>query len=106
MGDIVDHVDAGNALLLEQEHCLALLLAEDRYQYVGTGHFTLARTLHMKYRALQHPLETQGWLSLAIFIVHRNQWRSGVDELLQVMLELVEVRPAGTENSGSGLIIQ
>ncbi|MNT80661.1 hypothetical protein D3C72_2201540 [compost metagenome] len=52
MGDVVDDVDAGHALLLQQEYGLAFLLAEDRHQYIGTGHFALTGTLHVEHRTL------------------------------------------------------
>ncbi|MNE68270.1 hypothetical protein D3C80_1639230 [compost metagenome] len=52
MGDVVDDVDAGHALLLQQEYGLAFLLAEDRHQYIGTGDFALTGTLHVEHRTL------------------------------------------------------
>ncbi|MCY1540382.1 hypothetical protein D9M68_760180 [compost metagenome] len=52
VGDVVDDVDTGHALLLQQEYGLTLLLAEDGDQYVGACDFTLAGTLHVEYRAL------------------------------------------------------
>ena len=42
VGDVVDHVDAGDVLLLEQEHGLAFLFAEQRHQHVGAGDLSLA----------------------------------------------------------------
>jgi hypothetical protein len=106
VGDIVDDIDAGNALLLEQKHCLTFLLTENRHQHVGAGDFTLAGTLHMEHGTLQYTLEAQGWLGLAILVMHGNQRRGGVDELLKVVFEFVEVCAAGTQNSGGSLIVQ
>ncbi len=57
VGNVVDHVDTGHALLLEQEHGLAFLFAEDRHQHIGTGHFTFAGALHVEHGTLQHTLE-------------------------------------------------
>ncbi|MCY1173017.1 hypothetical protein D9M73_131660 [compost metagenome] len=106
MGDVVDHVDAGHALLLEQEHGLAFLFAEDRHQHVGAGHFALARALHVEHGTLQHALEAQGWLGFTVFVVDRDQRRGGVDELLQVMLELVEIGATGAQNGRGSLIVK
>ena len=49
----------------------------------------------MEHRALQHALEAQGRLSLALLVVLGNQRSGGVDEFLQVMAQLVEVGPTG-----------
>ncbi|MNG01429.1 hypothetical protein D3C84_844090 [compost metagenome] len=106
MGDVVDDINARNALLFQQEHCLTLLLTEDRDQHVGASHFAFARALYVKHSTLQYTLEAQGWLGFAILVMHGDQWRGGVDELLQVMLEFVEVCAAGTQNGGGCLIIQ
>jgi hypothetical protein len=69
VGDVVDHIDAGNALLFEQEHGLAFLFAEDRHQHVGASHFALAGALHVENSTLQHTLEAQGWLGFAVLVV-------------------------------------
>ncbi|MNS81103.1 hypothetical protein D3C72_1148040 [compost metagenome] len=106
MGDVVDDIDARNALLFQQEHCLTLLLTEDRDQHVGASHFAFARALYVKHSTLQYTLEAQGWLGFAILVMHGDQWRGGVDELLQVMLEFVEVCTARTQNGGGSLIVQ
>ena len=95
MGNKVDHIDARHALLLEQEYGLAFLFTEDGYQHIGTGHFTLAGALHMEHRTLQDPLKTQGWLSFAVFVVDGDQGGRGINKLLQVMLEFVEVCATG-----------
>ncbi|MNP67846.1 hypothetical protein D3C76_1637230 [compost metagenome] len=56
--------------------------------------------------ALQYTLEAQGWLGFAVLVVHGDQRRGGVDELLQVVFEFVEVCAAGAQNGRGGLIIQ
>ncbi len=106
VGDVVDDIDARHALLFQQEHGLTLLLTEDGDQHVGAGHFALARALYVKNSTLQDTLEAQGWLGFAILVMDGDQWRGGVDELLQIMLEFVEVCAAGTQNGGGSLIIQ
>ncbi|MNZ64178.1 hypothetical protein D3C78_823440 [compost metagenome] len=106
VGNVIDHIYTGDALLLEQEHRLAFLFAENRHQHVRAGHLTLAGALHVEHRALQNALEAQGRLGLAILVMLRNQRRGGVDELLQVTPQLVQVRPACTQHSCRSLIVQ
>jgi hypothetical protein len=60
----------------------------------------------MEHGTLKHPLEAQGWLGFTVFIVDWNKWRRGVDKLLQVMLEFVEVGAARTQNGGGSFIVQ
>ncbi|MCY1518282.1 hypothetical protein D9M68_529940 [compost metagenome] len=106
VGDEIDHVDAGDVLLLEQEYRLAFLFAEDGDQYVGAGHLALAGALHVEHRALQDTLESQGRLGLAIFVVLRDQRRRGIDELLQVVPELVQIGATGPQHARGGLVVQ
>ncbi len=106
VGDVVDHVDPRDALLLEQEHRLTFLFAEDRDQHVGAGDFALAGTLHVEYRTLQDALEAQGRLGFAILVVLGNQRRGGIDELLQVSPQLVQIRTARLQNRRGGFVIQ
>ena len=42
MSDVINHIQARDALGLEKKYRLAFLLAEDGDQYVGTGNLTLA----------------------------------------------------------------
>lgn len=89
MGDVVHHIDTRDALLLEQEHRLAFLFAEDRHRDIGPGHFALAGTLHVEHRTLQDALEAQRRLGFALVVVLRDQRRGGIDEFLQVAPQLV-----------------
>ncbi len=68
MGDVVDHIDASNILLLEQMNRLAFLFTEYRNQNIGPRYFLASRGLHVKHGSLQDTLETQGGLSIAIRI--------------------------------------
>ena len=68
MGDAIDHVQPSDILLIEQIDRVRFALAENCDQHVGTVDFLFARRLHVKYRALQHSLESQRWLGVAIFI--------------------------------------
>ena len=95
VGNKVDHIDARHALLLEQEYGLAFLFAEDGYQHIGAGDFTLAGALHVEHGTLQNPLKTQGWLRFAVFVMDGDQGGCGINKLLQVMLEFFEVCATG-----------
>jgi len=106
VGDVVDDIDTGNALLLEQEHCLAFLFAEDGDKHIGARDFTLTGALYVENSTLQYPLKAQGRLGFTVLVMHGDQWRRGVDELLQVMLEFVEVGAARTQNGGGSFVIQ
>ncbi len=106
MGDVVHHIDTRDALLLEQEHRLAFLFAEDRHQDIGPGHFALAGTLHVEHRTLQDALEAQRRLGFALVVVLRDQRRGGIDEFLQVAPQLVQVGTARTQYRCRRLIVQ
>ena len=106
MGDVVDHIDARHGLLLEQEYRLAFLLAEDSNQHVGPGHLALAGALHVEDGTLQDTLEAQRRLGFPLLVVGRNQRGGRVDELLEIMAQLVQVSPTGTQHTGRRLVVQ
>ncbi len=60
VGDEADRVEAGHVLLLEEEHRVALALAEQRDEDVGPGDLLAARRLDMEDRALDDALEPGG----------------------------------------------
>ena len=106
MGNEVDDINAGNLLLLEEEHRLAFLLAEDRYQHIGTTDLTFARALHMKDCALQYTLKTQGWLGFTIAILFWNQRGCRVDKLGQFPAQALHVGAAGAQHIHGRMVIQ
>src|SRR5690606_2613145 len=73
---------------------------------VGPGDFTLAGALYVKYSPLQHALKTQRRLCFTLLIMLRNQWRSGIDKLVQIMAKFIEVGATRTQHRGGSLIIQ
>ena len=93
MGDEIDHIQARHILHAEQIRRVRLFLAENGYQHIGDGHFLFAARLHMKHRPLQHPLETQGGLHVAV-LAGRQSRRGLVDELFQFGLEFAGVGTA------------
>jgi hypothetical protein len=95
--DVVGDVEPRDVLTVQQVHRVALLLAEDRHEDVGDADFLLAARLHVKQRPLQHSLETQRRLHLALFGF--VDARGGlVDVFLDLLLELREIRATGTED--------
>src|SRR5690625_4941491 len=98
MGDVIYRINPGHTLLFQEINRLALLLGEYCHQYVGASHFVLARRLHVEYGTLQYALEAQRWLCFTLTLLIRNERRGGVDEILQVGPQLVEVGPAGSQH--------
>ncbi len=68
MRDAVHDVEARDVLLVQQKDGLRFALAEDRDQHIGAGHFLLARGLHVEDRPLQHALEAQRRLGVAVVV--------------------------------------
>ena len=62
--DVVDRVEAGHVLLLQEIDGVALALGEHRDQHIGAGHLLAARGLDMDRGALQHALEARGRLGV------------------------------------------
>ena len=106
MGDVVDHVEAGHALGLEEEDGLAFLLAENGHQHVGPGDLALAGGLHVKNGALQHALEAERGLGIALLVVFRNQGSGGVDKLHQVAAQGADIGAAGFQHTDGVVVVQ
>ena len=62
--DVVDRVEPGHVLLLQEIDGVALALGEHRDQHVGAGHLLAPRGLHVDRGALQHALEARGRLGV------------------------------------------
>ena len=105
VGQVIDHVQAGDFLLVEEIHRMRVLLAEDRHQHVGAGDLLLARGLHVVDGALQHPLETQGRLRIARVVGRKHRHGVG-DDLPKPGGQARLVGPAGLEHAGGGRIVQ
>lgn len=91
MRQIVDDVQPGHILLVEEVHRMRILLAKDRHQHVGASDLLLARGLHVVDGALQHALEAQRRLGVAA-IVFRQAGDRGFDRLFQVRTQAARVR--------------
>ena len=79
--DVVDRVEPGHVLLLQEIDRVALALGEHRDQHIGAGHLLASRRLHVDRGALQHALETRG--RLGVFAVVR-------DEVSQLVIDIGE----------------
>ena len=95
--DEVDDIEARHALLAEQEHGMALLLAEDGDQHVGDADLLAPARLHMEQRALQHPLEAERRLHLA-FVALAQPRRAGVDVRRELAREALGFGAAGAQD--------
>ena len=62
--DVVHHVEARDALLVEEVDRVRILLAVDGDQHVGAGDFLLAGRLHVQDGALDDALESERGLGV------------------------------------------
>ena len=97
VGNEVDHVEPRDLLQAEQVRGVGVLLAEDRDQHVRDRDLLLAARLDVEDRALQHALEAQRGLHLAVVVLLEP--RSGlVDEVLEFLAQAGGVRAAGAQD--------
>ena len=71
VADIVDRIEAGHVLLLQEEGGMALALGEDGDEHIGPRHLLTARRLHMRHRAVDHALEPRCRLGIAMGVEHQ-----------------------------------
>src|SRR5574337_293003 len=103
VGDVVDHVEPGDFLLMHEEHRVRVLLTEDRHQHVGAGDLLAAGRLHVIDGALQYALETQGGLRVAL--VARGQHRHRLaDDARQLARQARQVGAAGAQGAERRLV--
>ena len=103
--DVVDDVQARDALLLQEVHRVRVLLAEDRHQHVGAGDLLLARGLHVQDGALDDALEAERRLRVDLAVGGDARRLLG-DVLRQVLAQLVHVGAAGAQHLGRGRVVQ
>ncbi len=89
-------VQARDVLPAEQEHRVALLLAEYRHQHIDHAHFLAAAGLHVEHRALQHALKAERRLHLALLTL-AHQRGVGLDVGAQLGGQFIGRRPAAAE---------
>jgi len=103
--DEVDDVEARHPLLVQEIHRMRILLAENRHQHVGAGHFLLAGGLHVEDRALDHALEAER--GLGVRLLPRQHRRVFGHELGQELAQFVDIGGAGAQHlRGRGIVEQ
>ena len=70
---VVNDVKPGDTLLTQEINRVGILLGKDRDEYVGAGYLTLARTLHVQNRTLNHPLEPDRRLGVCLFVFFEHR---------------------------------
>ncbi len=103
VADVVDRIVAGHVLLLQEIGGMALAFGKDRNEHIGTGHFLPAGRLYMDDGALNHPLETGGWLAVLIVIADQVL-QLGFQIGGQAPAQLVEINVTGPHH-GRGILV-
>ena len=95
--NVIDDVEAGHVLSIEQVHRLGLALAENRDEHVGAGDLLLAGGLHVEHRALEHALKPERGLRFALIL--RRKHRGVLVEIpLERPAQRVDVDAAGAQH--------
>ncbi len=95
--DVIDDVETRHMLAIQKKHGVALFLAENRDEHIRDADLLLAAGLDVKHRSLQNALEAQRGLHLALLTFLQSR-RGLVDVFLELLLELAEIAPAGTQD--------
>ena len=105
--NVVDHIQPGDALLVQVIDGVRVLLAEDGDQHVGPRDLLLAvgGGLHVHDGPLDDPLEAQRGLRVDLFGArhHRGVF---LDEARQALAQLVDVGGAGPQHFGRRWIVE
>ena len=104
VADVVDGVEPGHALVLEERHGVAVALGEQRHQHVGARDFLATRRLHMDRSALDHALEARGRQRLAR-VLGDDALQAIVDEGFEIVAQAVDVDAAGLEDGNRVVIL-
>jgi hypothetical protein len=105
VADVVDDVEAGHALLLEQVHREAVALAVHRDQEVAAGHLRAAGALDVHRGALEHPLERQRLIRPRLLVLGQRLDRVG-QELLELGAQLGHLAAALGDHVDRGRIVE
>jgi len=97
VGNVIDDVEARHILQCQQIRGVRMLFAEDRHQHVGDGDLFLAARLHVEHGALQHALEAQRRLHLAV-VVLLEPGRGLLDELGEFLAQAGRIGSAGAQD--------
>jgi hypothetical protein len=107
VGNEVDDVQPRHALLVQVVDGVRILLAEDRHQHIGAGHFLLAAAgaLHVHDRALDHALEAERGLRVDLFAA-ADGGRVFLDEGRQALAQVVDVGRTGAQHFGGRRVVE
>ena len=107
VGNVIDHVQACDALLVQVVDGVGVFFAKNGDQHVGAGDFLLAAAggLHMHDGALNHPLETQRGLRIHI-VAAGDLGRVVFDEVGKCLAQIVNIGGAGAQHFGCTGVVQ
>ena len=106
VGDEVDHVQTGHALLVEVVDGVRVFLTKDSDQHIGARHFFFAITcgLHMHDGALDDALKTERGLGIDFFGAC-NLRRVVFDEIGQRLAQIVDIGRASAQHFGGAGVV-
>ena len=102
--DVVDRVEAGHVLLLQEVDRMALALGEHRDHHIGAGDLLASRGLHVDRRALQHALEARGRLGI-LAVVGYQVGQLVIDVGQDLAAQPVEIDAARAQHRDRILIV-
>ena len=99
VGDEVDHVEAGNALLVQVVDRVRVFFTEDRHQHVSAGHFLLAvrGRLHVHDRALDNALKAERRLGVNLACARHGRCVV-TDKISQRFSQILNIDSTGTQH--------
>ena len=105
MGDVVDEIEAADVLRFEQIPRVALLLPVHRHQQVAPLDLGLFRGLGVNEGPLDDAVKTQGLLRLLVRAL-RQRLHAGLEELLELVPQSVEVAAAVDDGVAGALVLE
>jgi len=102
--DVINRVETGHVLLLQEIDRVALALGKHRDQHVGAGHLLAARGLDVDRGALQDALEARGRLRV-VAVVRHEIGQLVVDIGQDLAAQPVEIDAACAQHSNGILIL-
>ncbi len=106
MTDVVDHIKAGDFLLTQQVHRLALLFAKDGNQHIAAADFLAAGGLHVEDGTLQHTLESECRLSVTLLVMLGKNRRGSFNIVHQASTQTGNIRSAMQQHIDRQIIVQ
>ena len=104
VGDVLDHLEAADALAAEKIHGVRVLLGEDGDEHVAGVHLLLAAALHVAHGPLQHPVEGHGLGRFAVTALHHRH--AGLEEALQPLFQVLVVAAALVDDVAGQVVVE